>query len=112
LIQIKDRADFKDKLGFVLAANTALISAGAPASTANTATLIDCFLNQFDEVRTDIKGLALGGFVVVDVQTRLIPFDFKDKLYPTLNEAVDALANYSKIRPYIKDGYGIRTVYL
>lgn len=112
MIQIKDRADFKDKLAFLMAANTSLIGAGAPASAETASTLIDSFLEQFEEIPTDLKGLALAGFAIIDRQTALIPFDFKDKLYPTMAEACDALAAYINLRPYIKDGYGIRSVYL
>lgn len=112
MIQIKDRDDFKDKLAFLMAANTSLISAGAPATAETAETLIDSFLSQFEETKTDLKGLALAGFAIIDRQSALIPFDFKDKLYPTMAEACEALVAYTKTRPYIKDGYGIRSVYL
>jgi hypothetical protein len=111
MIQIKDRAEFKEKLAFLMAANTSLIGAGAPATAETASTLIDSFLSQFEETKTDLKGLSLAGFVIIDRESFQIPFDFKEKLFPTQAKAVEALANYIKIRPYIKDGYGIRSVY-
>lgn len=107
-LEIADRAAFKEKFNSLLVGTEHLFQAGIEPTDELASKLIDSFLDQFVSTQPVREEPSFAGYLVVTEDGGIIPGDFKDTLFPTVDDAEEGINALVSKRPYINaDAYKV-----